>query len=295
MAESATVIGVREPILLTVDLGGTNMRAARGGEYIKPDAIEYRRTPRDYAEAIGMLALMGREVLQDDKADCVGICIAAAPDENGTIRQAGELHSWVGKPITQDIASELGISSDRVVLLNDCVAGAYAERVARKPKDGEMGSFDTLSTGFGATLYTRDKLIPDEPGHHHLRYGAICGDGVDGHIEAHIGGAGIARKFGVPPENIPHNNPWWQEIKRDFHNSMTLTLERYEQTYGKMPGMIGFTGSVALGGPNMLDDLQQDLTTRFGNKAPHIEEAIYRADSGLYGAAFAADELLRSA
>lgn len=294
MTEAASLIGAREPVVLTVDNGGTNTRVARGGETIAQ--IEAYATPQDYNAAITRLAAAARLLLGARRPDAVGFSIAGKV-ENGRIVSAGELqrYGWTGRPFAEDVAAELGVSPDRVVLLNDCAAGANAERTARQPKEGEAGAFMVLSTGFGSGLYTQTELIADEPGHYYLKPGAICGDGQEGHIEAHIGGAGIARKYGVRGEHIPHHDARWQEIKGDFHEGVARTLARYEGDLGMPLRVIGFTGSVALGGPNMLGDLQLDLDAQHGSSAPHIEEAVYRDESGLYGAAFAADELLRAA
>lgn len=282
-----------EALILTVDNGGTNTRVARGDEDIT--FIDAYETPRNYYEAIGQIGAAARFVLGDKRPDAVGISIAGKV-EDGRIVQAGRLqeYGWLNCPFTNDVASELEISPDRIVLLNDCAAGANAERGTRQLNDDESGAFMVLSTGFGGALYTSKELIADEPGHHFLRLGAICGDLADGHIEGFISGSGIERNHGVRGEDIPHDDPLWGEIKDDFHDSMVFTLSRYEKEHGIRPRVIGFTGSVALGGPTMLQDLQLALISRMGEKAPKIEEAIYRDRSGLYGAAFAADELLRA-
>ena len=283
-----------EAVVLTVDNGGTNTRLARGGENI--DRIETYTTPHSYDQAIGKLAAQARVVLNGKRPDAVGFSVAGKV-EGGRIVSAGQLqeYGWTGRPFAEDVATELGVSPDRVVLLNDCAAGANAERTARQPKDGENGAFMVVSTGFGGALYNSSELIADEPGHYYLKDGAVCGDGEEGHIEAHIGGAGIARKYGESGENISHDDPRWREIKGDFHEGMAMTLGRYESDRGISLQTVGFTGSVALGGPDMLGGLQRDLDARMGDNAPRIEQAIYRDESGLYGAAFAADEVLRAA
>jgi predicted NBD/HSP70 family sugar kinase len=283
-----------EALLLAVDNGGTNTRVAPGGEVIS--RIEAYPTPRSYDEAIGRIAATARVVLNGKRPDAVGFSVAGKV-EDGRIVSAGQLqeYGWTGRPFAADVAEELGVSPDRVVLLNDCAAGANAERTARQPKDDETGAFMVLSTGFGGALYTSGELIADEPGHQYLKPGAVCGDGEEGHMEAHVSGSGIARKFGVPGEHIPHDDPRWQEVKVDFHESMAHTLARYEGDYGMTLQTVGFTGSVALGGPDMLGGLQRDLDARMGSAAPRIGEAVYRDESGLYGAAFAADEVIRAA
>jgi predicted NBD/HSP70 family sugar kinase len=294
MAEAATLIGIAEPVILTVDNGGTNTRLALGAEEI--NHIEAYPTPVSYDEAIGKLAATASCLLQGKTLDAVGVGIAGATTDR-RLTQAGKLqeNGWCGRPFTEDVAAALGVPIDRVVLLNDCVAGANAERVARQPGPDETGSFMVLSTGLGGALYTADELIPDEPGHQYLKPGALCGDGAEGHVEAHIGGAGIAKKFGVRGEHIPHDDPRWREIKGDFHEGIAQMLERYRDDLGLTLRTIGFTGSVVLGGPDMMGGLQRSLRTVFGSLAPQITEAIYRDKSGLYGAKFAADGLLKAA
>lgn len=300
MAETAALVGAYEPVILTVDNGGTNTRVARGEERIR--RIDAYPTPESYEVAIARLAQSAFVLLDGKRPDMVSFSLAGKV-ENGQIVSAGKLekHGWKGRPFAEDVAAEMGISPDRVILRNDCAAGATAERTARQPQPGEMGAFMVLSTGFGGALYTADEIIADEPGHHYLKPGAVCGDGQEGHNEAHIGGAGITVKFGLPDAQtegksyLLHGDPRWQEVKSDFHEAMSRTLERYGADHDRALRVIGFTGSVALGGPRMLEDLQEHLTARFGTQAPRIEEAVYGEQSGLYGAMFAADEVLRAA
>lgn len=281
-----------EPVILTIDNGGTNTRIARGGELIED--IKAYSTPQSYEEAIQRIAAAAWFALDGKRPDAVGFSIAGKV-EDGRILSAGQLQSygWAGRPFADDVAAALRVSRDRIVLLNDCVAGAYAERHKRQPKEGEVGAFMVLSTGFGGAVYTHDRFIADEPGHYHLKPGAVCADGEDGHMDAHIGGAGIARKHGARGEEIPHNDARWQEVKDDFHLSMLMTLERYERELGVLLQTVGFTGSVAFGGPAMLEDLQEYLNAHM-RVAPRIVAAAYGDQSGLYGAAFAAAELLKT-
>jgi predicted NBD/HSP70 family sugar kinase len=296
MAEAATLIGIAEPVILTVDNGGTATRVAEGAEEIT--RIETYPTPVSYDEAIGRLAIATDHVLESRTPDIVSFSIAAAV-ANGRLTSAGELeeNGWCGLPFAENVAASLGIAVERVLLLNDCVAGANAERIARRLQAGKAGAFMTLSTGLGGALYTNipgKELIPDEPGHHFLKPGAKCGDGAEGHIEAHISGSGIARKYSERGEDIPHDDPRWQEIKDDFHTAIAQTLDRYKGDLGLTLQRIGFTGSVVLRGPDMMGGLQRSLDDKLGDQAPQITEAVYRDKSGLYGAAFAAKARLKA-
>ncbi|HEV7454128.1 MAG TPA: ROK family protein, partial [Candidatus Saccharimonadales bacterium] len=138
MSETATLIGGTEPLILTIDNGGTSTRAALGTEDIS--RIETYNTPGDYNQAIDSLAVTAGQLLGGQTPDAVGVGVAGAV-KDGRIVSAGELekNGWCNRPFAEDIAAALGISVERVVLLNDCKAGANAERTARRPRPGQAG------------------------------------------------------------------------------------------------------------------------------------------------------------
>ena len=240
---AATLIGNAIPNILAIDNGGTNTRFARGGGLILPENITSCPTPRDYESAIIQIGRLGREALGDQMPDFVGVSLAGAVGD-GRITSAGTLeeYGWVNRPYAEDVANVFGIEPSRVKLLNDCVAGAAAERDSRALEATQFGAFMVLSTGFGGALYTPRELIPDEPGHYFLKPGAVCGDGQEGHAEAHISGYALKQKYGTAGENIPHDDPRWAEVKDDFHNTLAMTLERYGHDYGIRLEVIGFSG-----------------------------------------------------
>lgn len=291
MAEAPALVCMSEPLILTIDNGGTNTRITQYSDE-QLGGIDGYRTPKNYDQAIGEISVRARHILRGRKPDAIGFSLAGKV-QNGRIVQAGELqkNGWVDLPFVEDVASELGMSPDDIVALNDCAAGANAERQARRLPAGKTGVFMVLSTGFGGALYNQTGITSDEPGHYFLKPGALCGDGADGHIEGFVSGSGIARNYGISGEDLPHDHPYWQEIKCNLADGMHLTLKRYESN-GTPLTVVGFTGAVAIGGPNILPDLQTTLTSKLGAAAPQITTAIYGEQSGLYGAAFAATDRL---
>lgn len=289
------LVGVSESRIITIDNGGTNTRVAVaiGGEQL--GRIVQYDTPQNHRTAIERIGQAAQSLLEGQKPDAIGISVAGQMTD-GRITQAGKLaeYGWVGLPFTEAIASEVGINPERIADLNDCSAGANSERKSRLLRFGEVSAFMVVSTGLGGALYTAHDILPDEPGHHYLKPGALCGDEQEGHIEAHVAGSGIEKKFGVRGEDIPHGDPRWQEIKTDFLNGMILTLDRYDREMGVRLGTLGFTGSVALRGPDMLGGLQQGLSYHYGFRAPMVAEAVHGEESGLYGALFAAADLLQA-
>lgn len=280
------------PQILTFDNGGTKTRVAlMSGPLMVGEVLQYP-TPHAYQQAMEQFTVARDKLMGKRGPDAVGFSIAGAV-EAGRIVLAGQLQAngWVGKPFAQDVATALNVSEAQIALLNDCVAGANAERIARQPKEGDAGAFLAISTGVGGALYTANEVYPDEPGHKFLRAGAICGCGEDGHLEAHVSGSGIERQFGRRGEDIPAGDPIWQGVKRDLADGLYMTLMRYEDELGLAVGTIGFAGSVALGGPRILESLQKDLLGMLGERTPLIARAHYLDESGLYGAAFAAADV----
>jgi predicted NBD/HSP70 family sugar kinase len=292
MRESPALIGVHEPFVLAVDLGGSNTRLTRkDGERI--GRVTKYDTPVDYERALTTLAVQTQVLFGGRRPDAVGIGVAAKV-AHGRLVSAGKLeeNGWIDLPFAEDVAAALDVPAGYLLLDNDANAGADAERRARL--NVQMGAFLADGTGLGGAWYFPEGTIPDEPGHYDLKPGALCGCGQDGHIEAHIGGAGIEAKYGQRGETIPHSDPRWREITQDFQDGIGLTLVRYEGE-GRYPEVVSFTGSVVLGGPNLLGGLRDSLQLQLGDQAPRIEEAVYGADSALYGMAFAAADLLRAA
>lgn len=315
--EGLIVPGSTEPIIIAGDIGGTNTRFAFGqGELDVANPLRCD-TPHSYEDMIaavgrGTSALM-RGWSNQAKPDGFGAGIAGKI-ENGRLVQAGQLaeYGWLGKDIVHDIADELGTDPSRVVLMNDVKAAATDEqhRARLAGRVGREGIF-TISTGFGGATFQVNsqtglathnetltglggtvidvppgEIISDEPGHEYLRPGATCGCGKEGCIEAHVSGSGIERKFGRRGEDIPHNDPIWQEVREDLAEGFVHTLERLEKNGGHI-GVVSLYGSVTFGGPNIPVNLQADLKEWLGHRAPEIRFATSGNNSGLHGAHYA--------
>jgi predicted NBD/HSP70 family sugar kinase len=294
------------PTVVSWEIGGTEMRVAcvKDGQLIgTPVKV---KTPSQYSEARGLIREISHVVLDGQRPDAVGVSIAGEVSRDGKqIDSAGELQSkgYTGQPIADDVADAVRVIDNRnVSMLNDCDTGALAALGALRREMGlgsndpvdEDGMFATLSTGFGTSIRTREGwIVSDAGGHRFLKPGAICGDGQEGHAEAHISGSGQARKYGKRSEDIREYFPGtrilmpkWRQIKRDFHDTVDMTLGVYHDA-GLDVRQIDWTGSVALKGPRMLKGLQRHLNQKANrSQGPSVKivEAVHGEDSGLVGA-----------
>lgn len=304
--EAPGQIGLAEPLIVAVDNGGTNTQVQlRRGEKV----LGYSRhdTPADYEKAIYELHLAVQtlrashlDLDMDQKINAIGIS-AAGKVLNGRIVSAGVLqeNGWVGKAFQEDVAQEFELESGLVVVMNDCKAAALAERVhSQKTNGSKTGYIETISTGNGGAGFDTEPEIEgeteieDEPGHEHLKSGAMCGCGIEGHVEAHIGGSGIEKKFGVRAEHLPLDR--WAEVIDDTVEAHVKLINRLANR-GFRPSTIYFFGSVATKQPHLLlPGLHKGLRERRAELPllPTIAYAAHGDDSGLVGAGDAALELL---
>jgi predicted NBD/HSP70 family sugar kinase len=295
----------QQQIVTAVEIGGTRTRygLVQDGQLIGNPWED--NTPSRYAGLRGLIRRASVDVLGGERPDVVGISAAGVVSRDQQLVAAGELQArgYVGQPIVDDVAEATGLKpGGTIIMLDDCATGEFAELMAQRKKMGvgptdqvdEDRIFATLSTGFGIAIGTREGwIVLDPAGHRFLRSGAICGDKQDGHIEAWISGSGIARNrnHGVPAEKIDHKDPKWLEIKQDFHAAMDNLLAIYQKA-GLNIGEIAWTGSLALKGPDMLEDLQQHLNKRADSrKSPviRITKAVHGENNGLLGAGQAAE------
>jgi predicted NBD/HSP70 family sugar kinase len=289
---TASLIGQAEPQVIVADIGASWTSMVAGSEPIQDLEITKCPTPRGYDEAIAQLGRAAYLLLDGKRPDAFGFGVAGQLTD-GFITEAGQLkeYGWQGKPIIFDIADELGLGYSQIVGMNDMAAAAKGEQTAaNRAGDTDTQAIFTWSTGFGGALFTPDKIIPDEPGHQHLRPGAMCGCGRDGCLEAYISGSGIARRFNLGENYLPADDPRWALVKADSVVGVDSMLDRYKDN-GYNPRRLSFFGSVALKGPGMLDSLRAGLG-HLRPYSPRIGIATFGDNSGLQGAYFAAREVV---
>lgn len=289
-------LGGVQPNIITFDIDGSRTFVeGPNGRTLGP-----LTTTEKYFDAIEQIGFMVHRFGDNQPIDGIGISIAASVEENRLIdtKTLGR-KDWGDAPLLEDVASETGISADRIVLLNDRVAGAIAEQVAR-PNVG-LGFFVNIGRGFSGGPYSNKKLrddpaaphvAPDNPGHYFLRSGAICPCGKHGCIEAFVSNYGVRQSTKIWPDNLPADDRAWKHLKIDLADGVTDTLNRYRDTYGQPVETMSVFGSIAMRGPDVFASLHGNLLPKLGKNTPEIVPARHGLKSAIIGARIATKQLL---
>lgn len=197
----------RAPALLGIDLGGTKVAYALGGEDGHP--FRQRRRPTEpsgdpAADVARMLAdvraLLGEAGLEPGDLRSIGVSVPGPFDpESGRVLRPPNLPGWDDVPLRAWLEDAFGRP---VQLDNDANAAALAEWRFGAGQGARHLVYLTMSTGVGAGLILDGRLYrgvragAGELGHVQLEWnGDACGCGLRGCAEAYLGGASLARRL----------------------------------------------------------------------------------------------------
>lgn len=186
-----------------VDLGGTNIRAARfAAGTTGPSARAQQPTQAEAGpEAVieRILATI-REVMPPEGEPVIGVGIGAPGPLNpfsGVILKAANLPGWKDVPLKRIVEEQLGVPT---FLGNDANLACLAEWKHGAGRGFSDVLYMTVSTGIGGGIIAGGRMLlgakglAGEVGHTHaLGEGPVCGCGQRGHLEAMANGAAIAR------------------------------------------------------------------------------------------------------
>jgi glucokinase len=189
--------------IVAVDLGATNLRAARFDIPAPPYQEVYRTLTKAEEGPEAVIQRVVDAVNRVSPPSRAGLRVGvAAPGPlnpyTGMIVDAPNLPGWEGLPLLQRLKSKLGCP---VGLGNDANLAALGEwrHGAGQGKDHLI--YLTISTGIGGGIISGGKLIQGarglaaELGHMTvLPGGPMCGCGQTGHLEAVASGSAIARR-----------------------------------------------------------------------------------------------------
>ncbi|MFN2582841.1 MAG: ROK family protein [Candidatus Dormibacteria bacterium] len=186
-------------LLVGVDLGGTNIRAAVATGDATHGTPAHRRTPsNDGPDAvIDAVADCAREAAGGERIDGLAIGIPGPLDPaSGVVHAAPHLAGWNETPAGDMLSKRLGSS---VAVRNDATLAGYAEWVAGAGRGTTQFIFITASTGVGGALVLNGVLhdgigSAGEIGHTPVGPDAPpCFQGHRGCLEGTASGSAIAR------------------------------------------------------------------------------------------------------
>jgi len=187
-----------EPVIISVDLGGTQIRAARLNT--KLELLERVGTltlaHEGLEPTLGRIKEQIRKVLPQDGSKVLGIGISAPGPLNprtGVIIYPPNLDGWHNVPLSKILQDEFDVP---VYLGNDANVAALAETVSGAARGARNVVFITVSTGVGGGLIEDGSLILGrdglgaEVGHTIM----IVADGKVSSFEKEAAGPAIAAK-----------------------------------------------------------------------------------------------------
>jgi len=186
-----------------VDLGGTNVRAARfTRQSHTPEAKT--KIPTEGARGVdhvyGRIEAAIREVAPSDLAQVAGVGIAVPGPTDpyaGVVMKAPNIPDWINIPLRQVMRSRLGRP---VFIGNDANLAALGEWKFGAGRGHTDVLYLTISTGIGGGVISGNRLLlgvrglAAEVGHMQVDpRGPLCGCGQLGHIESFASGTAIAK------------------------------------------------------------------------------------------------------
>lgn len=269
------------------DIGATNHRTMVFTPEMEPiGRIDGLTDPKGYEATVQDVSDNAKRIAGGAEIVVASIVIAGRVD-NGEIMQAGDLNGWIGQNIGHDLAHEYELDSGLVVVAND-VEGIAISQQGYNEFNGQYvnGIASTISSGFNAALYEDDGKTThaDEAGHEHLKDGATCPCGHEGHIEAYISGKGVQKNHGVDMKTWLAQDPQNQaQLAQDIAASFVAIVERHMSS-GFEAEEFRWTGSVALRQPGIMWRAVNMFQERWGvESSPVFDTITWGEDAGLHG------------
>lgn len=186
--------------VIAVDMGGTNIRAARVDAAGTILARETVPTPAAAPVAVGLAALEAAiAVVRDGTEDALAVaCPGPLNSVTGTINLPPQLPQWRGVPLARLLTERLGLP---VRIVNDASAAALGEWTFGAGRGIRHMVYIIAGTGIGGGAVANGTLVEGragmamEFGHTTVNpHGPICGCGLRGCVEAYSAGAGITQR-----------------------------------------------------------------------------------------------------
>lgn len=315
-------------ITLGVDLGGTNLRAARVAEDGALGAVRrVRLADRSPESVVSTLRTLVDEVLDQDgltHADVLGLAVGTAGQIHGATGRVvvGPNLGWREVPFAAMLEEALPF---RAIVVNDLSAAVWGERVVGAGAGADDVLMIAVGSGVGSGIVSGGHLldgasgVAGEFGHTKVvPSGRLCGCGEHGCLEAYAGGHNLAARAAERIRELGHEGPL-----AEYHRAGRLDVEALHAAYlagdavakellGHAAELLGVAsanyvtllnparlvlgGGVLLGCPEVARGLRAGIeryTSRSALADLEIALAALGDDAGLIGAGLLAYELLR--
>jgi len=269
---------------VAIDVGGTKTAFAKLDKLDKPtiSSKEIISTPKEYPDALEKISSQIEKYAKWQTVEGITITVPGSINR-GNLELLTNLPDWSHKPLLADVSKRFHA---KVVIKNDAVATARAERYFGKAKNMGRYLYGIVGTGFGGCYVHQigDKFLelPLEP-----EYMIINTNGTDrnhfstlGLLGSYATGAVIQEKTGIHSlASLQDSDPIWAEMANylgiGFNNLITLF---------KPPAII-LSGGIIIHRPFLLKLLRMELA-KYIEYLPQPELLItdFGDDASLYGA-----------
>lgn len=300
-------------IYITVDIGGTHIRAATFHDD-STTPIKHRRTVTRSADCTvydQIQALI--ETVWPDKGlvEAIGVASPGPLDpQSGIILDTPNIPEWKDFPLVDNLANHFGVP---VYLDNDANLAALGEWRYGAGQGHHHVLYLTISTGIGGGVISHDRLLQGyhglaaELGHVHvLPDGPICSCGKHGHLEALASGPAIVNYVneqlvaGTQSSLRPDHAMSAQKVAEAAEQGDFLACNAYERAGNYLglavasflhifdPSIVIFGGGVSQSGSLLFDPFEASLRKHVFNpryvENLTITTAALGDDAGLLGA-----------
>lgn len=161
-----------QPTAIGVDLGGTQVRAARVDAAGRVLAVRRVATDPTGPDAVADQILALAEILRDGTTRAIGLGVPGAIDAAaGTVLNIPALAGWAGYPLAATLAGATGLPC---ILENDAKVAALGEWRAGAGRGCSNFAYVTVGTGIGGAMVVDGRLLrgsgglAGEVGHTHV-------------------------------------------------------------------------------------------------------------------------------
>ncbi len=269
---------------IAIDVGGTKTAFAKLDKLDHPTigAKEIISTPQSYDEALEKIYSLIDKFGKWQKLEGVSIAVPGSV-RNQKIEMLTNLQDWNRKPLVEDISKKY---NTKVIIKNDAVATARAERYFGKAKGLDRYLYGIIGTGFGATYVHKvgDKFLelPLEP-----EYMIVNSKGTHrnhfhtpGLLGAYATGAVIQEKTGIHSlASLTNEDPIWDEMAHYLGIGLNNLVTLFK------PPVIIFSGGIIIHRKFLLEKLRMELA-KYIEYLPQPELVVtdFGDDASLYGA-----------
>ncbi len=311
------------PYVIALDIGGTQMRAARFlMDSHTPELVQRVPTQGSEGDSQQRLVALVHDIWpEQDSVAAIGIAVPGPTDPYaGVIIEAPNIPGWENLPLQQILESEFGVP---VALGNDANLAALGEWKYGAGRGHHHLVYITVSTGIGGGVIINDELLlgqrglAGELGHITVDpNGPACGCGGKGHLEAIASGTGIARwamaelgkgALSTLPKGQPISARQVALAAKEGDALAIAALDRAARALGQAIASYLLTfnpTAIILGGgvsqclelmyATLLEGVRQNLMTQRYMDGLVITRAALGDDAGLIGASVLAQSVVKA-